>query len=67
MLGIHPLQGLTRKIYHSYDAKWCDGGMGPKIEDLLSTMWGPRSIDSVQLVPISPISRTGLWYANNEL
>ena len=24
-------------------------------------------LDSVQLVNITPMSRTGLWYANNEL
>ena len=29
--------------------------------------WGPRPRESVQLVTITPISRTGLWYANNEL
>ena len=28
---------------------------------------GAPGHDSVQLVPITPISRTGLWYANNEL
>ena len=61
MLGIHPLQGLTRKIYHSYDANSAMVGwvqkmlLAKKIEDLLSTMWGPRSI--AKLVPITPVAK----------
>ena len=63
------LVGIHGTAYQHHGSFFGSGGYGfsPVVAPLVPIQCEAPGHDSVQLVPITPISRTGLWYTYDEL